>query len=154
MNICTFQNPMKGRILCRSHTKCGSLVVLQNFDEGHTTNYLLVLYSFGIKSTSSKPAPYQSSQRGDNRWVKLHIHQISTLKNNELYDPVTGFLKRMPSFSPEELIDRTYLLPPEPDRQHFCAKIVKILKDKGDDILSHPDHVCFWSQVQMDNTRK
>ena len=38
-------------------------------------------------------------------------------KDDELYDPVTDFPKRMPGFSPEKLIGRTYLLPPEPDRQ-------------------------------------
>ena len=30
-------------------------------------------------------------------------------KDNKLYDPITGFLKRMPSFSHEELIEKTYL---------------------------------------------
>ena len=66
-------------------------------------------------------------------------------KDDELYDPVTGFLKKMPGFSPEELIGRTYLLPPELDGQQFCTKIVKILKEKDEDILSHPDHIHFWS---------
>ena len=65
------------------------------------------------------------------------------LKDDKMYDLVTGSLKRMPGFSPEELIGRTYLLPPEPDGQRFRAKIVKILKDQEDNILEHPDHIQF-----------
>ena len=51
-------------------------------------------------------------------------------KHDELLDTVTGSPKFMPGFSPDELIGRTYLLPPELDGQHFRAKIVKYLRTK------------------------
>ena len=60
----------------------------------------------------------------------------------------------MPGFSLKELIGRIYLLLLEPNGQYFRAKIVKILKEKDDHILSHPDYIQFWLQVPMDNTKK
>ena len=68
-------------------------------------------------------------------------------------DTVTSSLKFMPGFSPDEFIGRTYLLPPEPDRQCFRAKIVKILKDQEEDIKQHPDNMQFLISTN-DGTRQ
>ena len=55
-------------------------------------------------------------------------------ENDELVNPITSFPKMMPGFAPDKLIGRTYLKPPEPDRQRFRAKMIKILVEKDKDI--------------------
>ena len=67
---------------------------------------------------------------GDNNDVSKYIFIESFwLRDDELFDTRTGFPKKMPDFSPEELISMTYLLPPEPEGQCFRAKTIKAILD-------------------------
>ena len=71
-------------------------------------------------------------------------------KNGETNEEEETNVPKMPVFSPDDIVGRTFLLEPQEDGQRFRARIVRAIKDQDDELARHPDKIKFLCSINDD----